>query len=294
MGALDGRVAIITGAGRGIGREHALLFAARGRQGRGERPRRRPARRVTRRRRPPSRSSRRSRSFGGEAIANHDDVADWEGGENLVKRAVDAFGDLHVLVNNAGHPARPRARQPVRGGLGLGHARPPEGPLRPVAPRRHLLARAGQGGPRGQGEHHQHVVDVGAARQHRPVELRRGQGRHRGVHGHHRRRARPLRRARQRDRARRAHPHDRVARPGWSTPSPPPDDASRFDVWDPANVSPLVAWLATERLPRVGQGLLRPGRRHPPVPELDDDRDAREGRPVHDRRARAGLPKLLQ
>ena len=102
MGALDGRVAIITGAGRGIGREHALLFAAEGAKvvvndlggaidGSGDDRIRRP-----------SRWSTRSRPCGGEAIANADDVADWEGGQRLVDAAVEAFGDLHVLVNNAG------------------------------------------------------------------------------------------------------------------------------------------------------------------------------------------------
>ena len=40
--------------------------------------------------------------MGGEAIANHDNVATWDGGERLVNSALEAFGDLHVLVNNAG------------------------------------------------------------------------------------------------------------------------------------------------------------------------------------------------
>src|SRR5271166_3316276 len=101
MGALDGRVAIITGAGRGIGREHALLFAAEGAKvvvndlgaavdGSGDD--RTPAEQVV----------AEIHAGGGEAIANGDDVADWDGGKRLVDAAIEAFGDLHVLVNNAG------------------------------------------------------------------------------------------------------------------------------------------------------------------------------------------------
>src|SRR5580693_6319465 len=101
MGALDGRVAIITGAGRGIGREHALLFAAEGAKVvvndlggglDGSTMEATPAEEVV----------AEITSFGGQAIANHDDVADWAGGERLVRSAVEHFGDLHVLVNNAG------------------------------------------------------------------------------------------------------------------------------------------------------------------------------------------------
>ncbi|HWD97284.1 MAG TPA: SDR family oxidoreductase [Acidimicrobiales bacterium] len=101
MGALDGRVAIITGAGRGIGREHALLFAAEGAKVvvndiggalDGSTTEATPAEEVV----------AEIRSFGGEAVANHDNVATWDGGKRLVKSAVEAFGDLHVLVNNAG------------------------------------------------------------------------------------------------------------------------------------------------------------------------------------------------
>src|SRR5690242_10765515 len=101
MGALDGRVAVITGAGRGIGREHALLFAAEGAKvvvndigslpdGRGADDG--PADQVV----------SEILAAGGEAVANHDDVADWDGAERLVRTAIDAFGDLDVLVNNAG------------------------------------------------------------------------------------------------------------------------------------------------------------------------------------------------
>src|SRR5881409_2853610 len=101
MGALDGRVAIITGAGRGIGREHALLFAQEGAKvvvndlggamdGSGDD--RTAAEQVV----------DEIKAMGGGAVANADNVADWEGGQRLVNTAVEAFGDLHVLVNNAG------------------------------------------------------------------------------------------------------------------------------------------------------------------------------------------------
>ena len=101
MGTLDGRIAIITGAGRGIGREHALLFAAEGAKvvvndlggaldGSSEAAS--PAEEVV----------AEIQAMGGEAVANHDNVADWEGGARLVQCALEAFGDLHVLVNNAG------------------------------------------------------------------------------------------------------------------------------------------------------------------------------------------------
>src|SRR5213596_1699574 len=101
MGALDGRVAIITGSGRGIGREHALLFAQEGAKvvindlggaidGSGDD--RTAAEHVV----------DEIKAMGGEAVANADNVADWEGGQRLINAAVEAFGDLHVLINNAG------------------------------------------------------------------------------------------------------------------------------------------------------------------------------------------------
>jgi NAD(P)-dependent dehydrogenase (short-subunit alcohol dehydrogenase family) len=98
---LAGRVAIITGAGRGIGREHALLFAKEGAKvvvndlggnPDGTGADRSPAQHVV----------DEIVAAGGEAVANYDDVADWEGAQRLINQAVETFGDLHVLVNNAG------------------------------------------------------------------------------------------------------------------------------------------------------------------------------------------------
>src|SRR6187551_1396855 len=101
MGALDGRVAIITGAGRGIGREHALLFAAEGAKvvvndvggandGTGSDVT--PAQEVV----------AEIEAMGGEAVANGDSVADWEGAQRMINQAIETFGDLDILVNNAG------------------------------------------------------------------------------------------------------------------------------------------------------------------------------------------------
>ena len=101
MRALDGRVAIITGAGRGLGREHALLFAREGAKvvvndlggtADGTGANRSPAEEV----------AAEILAAGGEAVANHEDVADWDGSRRLVQAAVETFGGLDVLVNNAG------------------------------------------------------------------------------------------------------------------------------------------------------------------------------------------------
>ncbi len=101
-GICDGRVVIVTGAGRGLGREYALEFARQGarvvvndlgrqRDGAGASDGG-PAQSVV----------DEIRALGGEAIANTDDVADWDGARRMVRAAIDGFGGLDVLVNNAG------------------------------------------------------------------------------------------------------------------------------------------------------------------------------------------------
>jgi NAD(P)-dependent dehydrogenase (short-subunit alcohol dehydrogenase family) len=101
MGSLDGRVAIITGAGRGLGREHALLFAAEGAKvvvndlgatNDGTGADISPAQSVV----------EEIKSMGGEAIVNGENVADWQGAQRMINAAIETFGDLDILVNNAG------------------------------------------------------------------------------------------------------------------------------------------------------------------------------------------------
>ncbi|MFM9135188.1 MAG: SDR family oxidoreductase [bacterium] len=100
-GICEGRVVVITGAGRGIGREHALAFAREGARvvvndvggsvdGSGGDTS--PAEAV----------AEEVRALGGEAVANTDSVVDWDGAGRIVRAALDSFGGLDVVVNNAG------------------------------------------------------------------------------------------------------------------------------------------------------------------------------------------------
>jgi NAD(P)-dependent dehydrogenase (short-subunit alcohol dehydrogenase family) len=101
MGICDGRVVIVTGSGRGLGRAHALEFARQGAKvvvndlgaeldgtGRSSGPAQEVVDQIV--------------AGGGEAVVNGDDVADWDGAARLVQTAIDTFGGLDVLVNNAG------------------------------------------------------------------------------------------------------------------------------------------------------------------------------------------------
>lgn len=101
MGICDNRTVIVTGAAGGLGRSYALAFAAEGAnvvvndigtslggEGRDTSAADRVVEEI--------------RAAGGNAIANYEDVTDWDAGKRIVEAAVEAFGDLHVVVNNAG------------------------------------------------------------------------------------------------------------------------------------------------------------------------------------------------
>lgn len=100
-GICEGRVCVVTGAGRGIGREHSLMLAEQGAKvvvndlggemdgsGRSTGPAQDVVDEI--------------HKMGGEAAVNGDDVSSWEGAKRLIDQAVETFGDLDVLINNAG------------------------------------------------------------------------------------------------------------------------------------------------------------------------------------------------
>jgi NAD(P)-dependent dehydrogenase (short-subunit alcohol dehydrogenase family) len=91
MGALDGKVAIVTGAGQGVGRCHAELLAAEG-----------AAVVVNDMSEKADEVAAAIVASGGRAVSHRCSVTDWDAAGGLVQRAIDEFGDLHILVNNAG------------------------------------------------------------------------------------------------------------------------------------------------------------------------------------------------
>ena len=257
MGALDGRVAIITGAGRGIGREHALLFAAEGAKvvvndlggavdGSGDD--RTAAEQVV----------DEIRSFGGEAVPSADDIADWEGGRNLVDTAVEAFGDLHVLVNNAGilrdkmlvnmseaewdsviHVHMKGHFVPTRHAAAYWRERVKDG--REVsASVVNTSSTSGLLGNPGQTNYGAAKAGIAAFTVIAAQELSRYGVRVNAIA--------PAARTRMTEQT-----------PGLTDIVKAPKDPGAFDVWNPANVSPLVAYLATESCPLNGKVLFVQG-----------------------------------
>jgi NAD(P)-dependent dehydrogenase (short-subunit alcohol dehydrogenase family) len=251
MGALDGRVAVITGSGRGIGRQHALLFASEGAKvvvndlggsvdGSGDD--RSAAQQVV----------DEITAAGGQAIANGDDVTDWDGGKRLIEAALEAYGDLHVLVNNAGilrdrvlvNMSEEEWDSVIHVHL-KGH----------FVPTRHAAAywreqtKAGKevhaavvntsstsgllGNP-GQSNYGAAKAGIGAFTTIIAEELSRYGVRVNAIA--------PAARTRMTEQT-----------PGLSDIVQAPKDAAVFDSWDPANVSPLVAYLSTKGCPATGK-----------------------------------------
>jgi NAD(P)-dependent dehydrogenase (short-subunit alcohol dehydrogenase family) len=249
MGALEGRVAIITGAGRGLGREHALLFAAEGAKVvvndlggdmRGEGGDLSPAQQTV----------ADIEAMGGVAVVNGENVADWAGAERIVKQAVDAFGDLHVLVNNAGilrdrviinmteeewdvvvnvhlkghfaptHHAAVYWREQAKAGKEV------------KASIIHTTSTSGLFSNPGQANYDAAKSGIATLSQVCAKELSRYGVRSNAI-------------------APGARTRLTESTPGLSEHVKPP--AEGFDVWDPANVSPFVAYLATADCPVTGE-----------------------------------------
>jgi NAD(P)-dependent dehydrogenase (short-subunit alcohol dehydrogenase family) len=251
MGALDGRVAIITGAGRGIGREHALLFAAEGAKvvvndlggtndgtGTDVTPAQQVVDEIT--------------TMGGQAVANYDNVADWEGAQHMVNAAVEAFGDLDILVNNAGI-LRDRVlvnmTEAEWDAVIAVHLKGHFAPSRWAAAYWREQHKAGVTKPRnivhtsstsglfsnpGQSNYGAAKTGIATFSQILAKELARYNVKSNSIA--------PAARTRLTE-----------ATPGLGERIAAPSDAAQFDEWDPANISPLVAYLASAACDFTGE-----------------------------------------
>ena len=290
-----GRVAIVTGAGRGLGREHALELARQGARvvvndlgtsGAGEGVSSGPAAEVV----------SLIEEMGGEAVANTDDVADFAGAQRLVAQAVETFGGLDVLVNNAGflrdrmlvNATEDEWDAVVRVHL-KGH----------FAPLRHAAA------------YWRDETKAGRTRQARVVNTSSGAGLQgsvgqgtysaakAGIAGLTLVAAAELGRYGVTVNALAPAARTRMTEAAFAETMARPD--SGFDAMDPANVSPVVAWLASEdsadvtgRLIEVegGRICVEEGWRHGPATDLGRRWEAGEvGSAVRDLLAKAAAPE---
>ncbi len=259
MGALDGRIAVITGAGRGIGREHALLFAQEGAKvvvndlggaidGSGDD--RTPAQQVV----------DEIKEVGGEAIANGDNVAEWEGGQRLINAAVEAFGDVNVLVNNAGI-LRDRVlvnmTEEEWDAVISVHLKGHFVPSRWAAAYWREQSKAGK-------EVKACIVNTSSTSGllGNPGQANYGAAKA-GIAGFTVITAQELSRYGVRVNAIAPAARTRLteATPGLSEVVKAPEDVGSFDVWHPANISPLVAYLSTETCPATGKVFMVQGGR---------------------------------
>ena len=290
-----GRIAIVTGAGRGLGREHALELARQGAKvvvndlgtsGAGEGVSSGPAAEVV----------SLIEEMGGEAVANTDDVADFAGAQRLVAQAVETFGGLDVLVNNAGF-LRDRmlvnATEDEWDAVIRVHLKGHFAPLRHAAAYWRDEAKAGRTrqariintssgaglqGSIGQGTYSAAKAGIAGLTLVAAAEL--------GRYGVTVNALAPAARTRMTEAAFAA----TMARPD-----------SGFDAMDPANVSPVVAWLASEDSADVtgrvievegGRICVEEGWRHGPGTDLGRRWAAGEvGAAVRDLLAKAAAPE---
>jgi NAD(P)-dependent dehydrogenase (short-subunit alcohol dehydrogenase family) len=250
-GRLEGRVAIVTGAGNGLGRAHARYMAAAGArvvvndlggsvhgEGRDSRAAQRVVDEIV--------------ESGGQAVASGHDVADWEQARELVQLAVEAFGDLHVVVNNAGilrdrtlaNMTEDEWDAVIRVHL-KGHAAPTKHAMTYWRQRSkdghdvkasvvHTSSIAGLAGNFGQANYS--AVKLAVVALSRVVAL---EGARLGVRSNA---VSPSARTRL-----------ALSTPGIGDRIQPPDDPDTFDPFDPANVSPLIGWLAEADCPANSQ-----------------------------------------
>ncbi len=253
MGALDGRVVVVTGAGRGLGREHALLLAREGAKvvvndlgSAVDGSKADPA--------AADQVRQEVEALGGEAVASADDVADWEGAQRAVSTAVEAFGELHVVVNNAGI-VRDRflvnmtedewddvVRVHLKGHFATTrwaavHWREQSKAGKDVkASVINTSSTSGLLGNPGQANYAAAKAGIAAFTQICALELARYGVRCNAIV--------PAARTRLTE-----------ATPGLAEMMKPPDDSGEFDVWDPSNASPVVAYLAAADCPANGRVL---------------------------------------
>ncbi|WP_066896574.1 SDR family oxidoreductase [Mycolicibacterium houstonense] len=252
MGALEGRVAVITGAGRGIGREHALLFASEGASvvvndlggsNSGDGADAGPAHEVV----------AEIRAAGGNAVGNTENIATWNGAQSLVQQAIDEFGRLDVVVNNAGILRDcfiPTMTESDWDAVIAVHLKGHFSVLRHAAeywkaqskagdqPMASVINTASGSGTTipnaGQANYGSAKAAIAALTLVAADELERYGVRVNAIA--------PIARTRL-----------TLATPGMGALMAEPEDEGEVDLFSPANISPLVAYLATEKCPITGR-----------------------------------------
>lgn len=251
MGLLDDRVVVVTGAGRGIGREHALLLAQEGAkvvvndlggslEGQGED---RAAAQVV---------VDEIVSAGGQAVGNVDNIATMDGARSLIETALITFGDVHALVNNAGilrdHMLVNMTEEEWDAVINVhmrGHFCPTQVAAQywrgqskegkeVKASIVHTTSTSGLLGNPGQANYGAAKAGIASFSQICAMELERYGVRSNAIA--------PAARTRMTEHT-----------PGFEDMVKAPEDENEFDAWHPGNVSPMVAYLASERSTMTGQ-----------------------------------------